>query len=206
MKRQSYIPPEYKKSAFTCPHCYVYANHSWGKLDAKIDNHMIRIPDFTVSRCLHCQNFCIWKEGQPIYPYISQAPFPNPDLPEEIKKNFEEARSIINTCPCGAAAILRVCIKKLCQHLGGSGENLTKDIASLIEKGLNPKIQDNLNILHVTGSEAVTPGMLDVRDGFGTAVQLCQLINIIADAAISQPKKVEELNKQLSEAKNQPAK
>lgn len=91
----------------------------------------------------------------------------------------------------------------MCQHLGESGNNLASDIASLVKKGLNPKIQDNLNIVRVTGNEAVTPGMIDSRDDFGTAVQLCQLINIIADAMITQPKKIEELNKQLSEAKSQ---
>ena len=99
--------------------------------------------------------------------------------------------------------MLRICIKKLCQYLGESGNNLTSDIAALVKKGLNPKIQDNLNIVRVTGNEAVTPGMINSRDDFGTAVQLCQLINIITDAMITQPIKIEEFGKQLSEVKSQ---
>ena len=76
-----------------------------------------------------------------IYPGSSPAPLPNPDLPEEIKADYEEARAIISRSPRGACALLRLCVQKLCGILGESGKDVNGDIAALVKKGLNPKIQ-----------------------------------------------------------------
>ncbi len=205
MIKRSFVPPEFLKNAFNCPHCNVYSNQIWGKLDAKIDNHYIRMPDFRVSRCIHCLGFCIWKDGAPIYPVTSQVPFPNPDLPEDVIVDFNEARAIINHSPRTATLILRVCLAGLCRHLGESGEDIDADIASLVGKGLNPKIQQNLELVRAVGPDRVTPGVIDNRDNFSTAIQLSQLINIIANALITQPKLLDDLNIKIANVKEQPS-
>jgi hypothetical protein len=138
-----------------------------------------------------------------IYPESSSAPLPNADLPEDIRTDYEEARSTINRSPRGAAALLRLCVQKLCKHLGQSGKDINADIAALVKKGLNPRIQKSLDIVRVVGNEAVHPGQIDLRDKPETAVHLCQLINIIADAMITQPKLIEELYAGLPESKRQ---
>lgn len=143
----------------------------------------------------------LWKAGNIIYPDASPAPLPNPDLPDDIKADYLEARSIINTSPRGAAALLRLCVQKLCKLLGESGKDINQDIASLVKKGLNPKIQKSLDIVRVIGNEAVHPGQIDLRDKPLTAVSLSQVINLIADTMITQPKMVEELYDELPEDK-----
>jgi hypothetical protein len=138
-----------------------------------------------------------------IFPDSSLAPLPNPDLPDDIIADFEEARSIVQRSPRGAAALFRLCIQKLCVHLGESGKNINADIASLVKKGLHPKVQKSLDIVRVVGNESVHPGTIDLRDKPQTAVQLAALINMIADAMITQPKLVDELYEALPEAKRE---
>jgi len=202
MIKRSYVPPEFMKNAFNCPHCSVYSNQVWGKIDAKIDNHYIRIPDFMVSRCIHCLNFSVWKEGIPVYPLTSQMQVPNPDLPDDAQAVFQEARDIVNQSASAATAFLRQCFRILIVHLGGAGKNMGKDLDSLVEQGLNPKIKQNLEALRVVGDDAVDPLMIDENDDFSTAIQLSQLINIIATSMISQPKLLEDLNQKIVDAKN----
>lgn len=138
-----------------------------------------------------------------VYPDSSSVQFPNPDLPDDIKADYQEARTIISRSPRGACALLRLCVQKLCGFLGESGKDINADIAALVKKGLNPKIQKSLDIVRVIGNEAVHPGQIDLRDQPATATQLCILLNTIADAMITQPKIIESLYAGLPEAKLQ---
>ncbi len=128
---------------------------------------------------------------------------PNPDLPEDIRRDFEEARNIVNRSPRGAAALLRLCIQKLCAHLGEPGKNINQDIAALVQKGLNPRIQKSLDIVRVVGNDAVHPGEIDLRDDPETAVHLARLVNFIADAMITQPKQIDTLYDSLPPGKKE---
>jgi hypothetical protein len=136
-----------------------------------------------------------------VHPDSSPAPLPNPDLPDDIKADYDEARNIISRSPRGACALLRLCLQKLCGFLGESGKDINADIAALVAKGLNPKIQKSLDIVRVIGNEAVHPGQIDLRDQPATAAQLCNLLNFIADAMITQPKAIEAIYSKLPESK-----
>ncbi len=70
-----------------------------------------------------------------------------------------------------------------------------------MKKGLNPQIQKSLDIVRVVGNEAVHPGTIDLRDDVETATKLCNLINIIANAMITQPKEIDALYNTLPESK-----
>jgi hypothetical protein len=128
-----------------------------------------------------------------IFPLTSTAPFPNQDLPEDIKRDFEEARQIQSLSPRGSAALLRLCIQKLCIHLGENGKNINKDIASLVSKGLPAKVQQALDIVRVVGNNAVHPGQIDLKDDVEIANSLFGLVNLIGDVMITQPKHIEEM-------------
>ena len=198
-----YTHPALNESAFHCPHCRAYANQVWYNAVGTGQQHPLQMEGWRISRCTHCYGVTLWESTTMIYPDSSLAPLPNADLPADIAADFQEARSIVQRSPRGAAALFRLCIQKLCVHLGESGRNINADIASLVKKGLNPKIQKSLDIVRVIGNESVHPGTIDLRDQPQTAVQLATLINIIADAMITQPKLVDELYGALPEGKKE---
>jgi hypothetical protein len=128
-----------------------------------------------------------------VWPHPNEAPPPNADLPEDVAADYSEAGDIVNASPRGAAALLRLAIQKLCIFLGEPGKNINSDIASLVRKGLDPRVQKMLDVVRVIGNNAVHPGEIDLRDDRGTAERLFVLVNMIADIMISQPKAVEEM-------------
>jgi hypothetical protein len=168
------------------------AQDKWSKSD---------VWNLHISRCYNCRKFAVWICDKLVFPAHKTGPTPNPDLPEEIIRDFEEGRGIVDESPRGAAALLRLCIQKLCKHLGESGTDINNDIASLVGKGLDPLIQQSLDIVRVIGNESVHPGTIDLRDDRDTAVRLFDLVNAIAEQLISHPKRVKEMYGRLPEAK-----
>ena len=138
-----------------------------------------------------------------VFPKSRVAPPPNADLPDHIRSDYEEASAILSASPRGAAALLRLCIQKVCKHLGEKGRNIDADIASLVKKGLPPSLQQAFDILRVTGNEAVHPGEMDLRDDEETAAGLFSLVNIIAEKMISEPNRIGAIYKKLPEGKLQ---
>jgi hypothetical protein len=198
--QQPFTPPEFEKTAFHCPACNAYAKQIW--FDAYIyGSQRQHVEDTKFCYCSHCNELSIWRRRRMIHPDSSPAPLPNPDLPDDIKADYSEARTIISRSPRGACALLRLCVQKLCGFLGESGKDINADIAALVKKGLNAKIQKSLDIVRVIGNEAVHPGQIDLRDQPSTATQLCNLLNLIADATITQPKAIESLYSGLPETK-----
>ena len=197
-----YTPPSFKASSFNCPICNAYAKQAWTFASSvTVDGRRTQLKDTFFCQCSHCEEYRIWHDAAIVYPDSSQAPLPNADLPDDIKKDYEEARQIINRSPRGAAALLRLSIQKLCAFLGESGTNINSDIASLVKKGLNPRIQKSLDIVRVIGNEAVHPGTIDLRDNIDVAVQLCKIINIVADTMITQPKLIDDMYSALPDDK-----
>lgn len=201
MSGQPYTPPEQGKSAFNCPSCNAYAKQLWGDAFSLISGRYNGVGGVTFAWCTHCQNESIWIGTKLIYPASTQAPPPNLDLPEDILPDYQEASNIIGDSPRGSAALLRLCIQKLCKHLGEPGKNINNDIAALVKKGLNPTIQKSLDVVRVIGNEAVHPGSIDLNDSPDTAIALFNLVNIITEAMITQPKMIESLYGSLPDAK-----
>lgn len=185
-----FTPPQFEKTSFNCPHCNAYAKQHWSSIFADNRYH---VPGVKIAFCDHCNNYSIWNEGILFFPDVSSAPLPNPDLPEDIKTDYIEARSILNKSPRGAAALLRLCIQKLCKHLKESGRDLNNDIGNLVKKGLPTKIQQSLDIVRVIGNNAVHPGTIDLNDSPEIASTLFYLVNVITQVMITQPKGIEAL-------------
>lgn len=57
-----------------------------------------------------------------IYPGVSSAPLAAADMPEDVKRDFNEAREVVGKSPRSAAALLRLSIQKLCIYLGQPGK------------------------------------------------------------------------------------
>ncbi len=159
------------------------------------DRHSnISVYHVSLARCTNCQDLTVWIGDRMAYPrQDGTAPLPNPDLPVDVKSDYEEASSILELSPRGAAALLRLAIQNLCVHLGGRGKNLNDDIKQLVEKGLPALVQKALDIVRVTGNHAVHPGKLDIKDKKKTAENLFGLVNVISESMITQPKHANEL-------------
>jgi hypothetical protein len=162
-----------------------------------------KVENVWLSKCFSCNNLAIWVGGVFVFPDFSPAFEPNDDLEADIKQDFREAASIVNKSPRGAAALLRLCVQKICKQLGLPGKNIDSDIATLVTRGLDIQIQQALDVVRVVGNEAVHPGTIDFRDDPTMVTQLFQLINIIADAMISQPARIKELYSSLPQAKRE---
>ena len=133
----AYTAPEFAKKAFNCPHCGAYAHMEWQSKD-----HFV----YYQAICAHCEEYSLWRVtqiapngftaegGEMLYPDFGSAPLPAEDMPEDVKKDYEEAARIFIKSPRGAAALLRLGLQKLCIHLGEEGKNINTDIRSLVEK------------------------------------------------------------------------
>lgn len=189
-----YTAPKLQSPAFNCPHCEAYANQYWsGTYFNNRTGGYGTISELYFSLCTHCSKYSLWLKQKMIYPSTGGAALPNNDLPEDVKIDYEEARTILNQSPRGATALLRLAIQKLCIHLGEKGKNINEDIGNLVKKGLPVKVQQSLDIVRVIGNHAVHPGQIDLTDDIDTASKLFMLINIIAEVMITQPKEVDNL-------------
>ncbi|MGZ2379897.1 DUF4145 domain-containing protein [Rhizobium leguminosarum] len=150
-----------------------------------------------ISHCANCRKSSFWIAEKLVYPEVDIAVDMNPDTPQDIAADYREAASILQRSPRGAAALLRLGIQKLCKHLGEPGKNINDDIASLVKKGLDPRIQRALDVLRVVGNEAVHPGTLDLNDDPDTALSLFRFFNLIVEKMISEPKHVDDVYSKL---------
>lgn len=72
---------------------------------------------------------------------------------------------------------------------GEPGKNINSDIANLVKKGLPPIVQQSLDILRVTGNDAVHPGQIDADDPEVVA-NLFKLLNLVVEYMITLPNQV----------------
>lgn len=210
---QDYIEPEFKKKAFNCPYCDVYAHQEWRfhllafnnnvKIHSEHMYNQLRIMDWVTSNCSHCNKVSFWYNEELIYPKSSIAPLPNNDMPEDVKKDYLEARNIVNDSPRGACALLRLALQKLMPHLGESGNNLNEDIGNLVKKGVSEHIQKVADSVRLIGNDAVHPGQLDLTDDVPTAISLFRLINYIVNIQISSKNEIDGIFEGLPESKRQ---
>ena len=150
-----------------------------------------------VSKCFSCSHCALWHRDKLIYPIRGTAPLPNPDLPPDVLADYEEADSILNQSPRGAAALLRLAIQKICWFLGHKGKKIDDAIAAMVAEGLPKPIQQALDTVRVVGNNAVHPGKIDLKDDVATAEKLFGLVNLIAQDRISNPKAVAEMYEQV---------
>jgi hypothetical protein len=99
--------------------------------------------------------------------------------------------------PRSATALLRLALQKLIWYFGERGEEIDEGIENLRKKGLDEKIQKALNSVRVIGEEAVPPGQIDQSDNAETALVLFNLLNLIVDSLITQPRRVDEILEKL---------
>lgn len=197
----NYIVPQKTKSSFTCPHCNTVSYMEYGEHHFQRD--FVRndfVNNLTIARCTSCGKKIIWIDDEYIYPQ-KQAVEPNEDMPSSVKSLFEEAGNVYTLFPRAACALLRLAIDRLCNELGENDRDINKNIGKLVSRGLPLRIQQALDVVRVVGNKAVHPGTIafDVDDE-QTAIMLMNLINMIVEYMISQPKQINEMFNQLPDS------
>ncbi|MBA7542878.1 hypothetical protein ES705_35203 [subsurface metagenome] len=195
-----YIAPKAGEKSFTCPHCGVLSKQEWISENMNLYNESFQANIVKSGLCQHCGEHTLWIREKMFYPETGISPFPNPEMPESVKKLYLEAASISTKSPRGASALLRLAIQVLCKELGESGKNINNDIKNLVSKGLPTIVQQSLDIVRVTGNNAVHPGQIDTDD-INVVNKLFELINIIIEYMIALPKQVSGLYSSLPKDK-----
>lgn len=212
MTKEKYYPPVYAEGQFHCPHCNVFAKQYWAHIEARHIygdsfigvNNIVAFREnlnkyWTISKCEHCRKKIIWLDGNIIYPKKILVSLPNEDLNKEIQDDYLEAANIFSDSPRASAALLRLALQKLCKQLGEKGENINEDIKNLVKKGLNSQIQKSLDILRITGNNAVHPGKINIEEDSEKVLKFFELLNFIAEKMITEQKEINSFYDDLPE-------
>lgn len=223
-----YVKPEFGKQAFTCPHCGVFAQVKWHRdKELSIDNPYtdeLHI-GFCFAQCEYCQGvMCFsyellnvykdpydgWIEefnSTMLYPKQIGIP-PAEDMPEHIKKTYQEASLVLGDSPRASCALLRLALQELMAYLRDhyeeyrdlTGKDINKDIGTLVKHcGLSPKIQKVLDSIRITGNNVLHLGELNIDDNQDIAEMLFKMINFIIGEMITKPKEIEDLYEKMPE-------
>lgn len=173
-----------------------FARQKEGRVSLGLERQLYKQPvveNLNISSCYNCGEISVWLHEQLVHPLRGTAPPPNLDMPADVLRDYREADRVLVVSPRGAAALLRLAIQKLCVALGKPGQNLNKDIGSLVEAGLSKKVQRALDAVRVIGNESVHPGQIDMRDDRATAESLFSLVNVIVRIMISENREIDEM-------------
>lgn len=197
--------PYLNGNQFQCPHCNVVAQQEWSDVllttgrvqhqpsSAFINSKLSPSQPLRLSCCYVCRKLTVWRESEIVWPSLNQIAPPSPDMPDDVRSVYDEARSVYNLSPKSAAALLRLGIQHLCIDLGQPGENLNDDIGALVDKGLPTKVQQALDVVRVVGNNAVHPGQIVIDDNPQIVEALFKLITLIVETMITQPREVQSL-------------
>jgi hypothetical protein len=159
--------------------------------------------------CQGCDDFSLWvrtdgnapkftlglisMDYQLVFPAVSQAPIHEENMPEDIRIDFEEARQVFGSSPRAAAALLRLCVQKLCHHLLGKKGDIHKQIGELVDQGLPPRVLKAFDTIRIFGNESVHPGTVNLNDSPEVALALFSLLNMAVRHCITEEKELEAI-------------
>ena len=189
--------PSAGEDAFLCPHCQAYAEQSWQ--DVKWSRHVDTVRVGKISNCSRCDDFTIWIDGDLYYPDVSLAPAAHPDMPDAVKRDYNEAAAVVEDSPRAAAALLRLAVQRLLEdHLNAEGGSINDYIGYLVDNDkISPRIQRALDAVRITGNNSVHPGRMDMDDNREMAEGLFTLLNEIVDEAIAREKRIDNFYEKL---------
>jgi hypothetical protein len=134
--------------------------------------------------------------------FDQRIPPPHPQMPEDVKHEYIEAKSVFQYSTRSAGALLRLAAERLVRSLvPDDTKDLYKMIGQLVEQGLSTEIQQALDIVRVTGNSFVHAGQLVDDDDIVTVKELFRLLNTIVDDQIAKKGRIAQLYAELPEEK-----
>lgn len=186
-------------TAFECPYCGTFIGPRWEDL-GWIGRDANRSSRSEGTRCLACGGYLISLGGRVVYPSGLVGPAASIDMPELVRTEYDEARKVGAASPRAAAALLRLAIQKLVDQLKPGKEDLNLKIGLLVDEGpIRPKLANMLDVVRVTGNNAVHPGTMDLTDEPERVITLFKLVNAIVEQTITLDQIVEEAHASLPE-------
>lgn len=198
-----YIPPEKRKAGFHCPHCHTYAKQDWKSIYTTLGmDRRATIEDWHLSYCHRCEDYAVWVGDELVFPPILTGPTAHEDMPEDVVRDYREARKVVEDSPRAAGALLRLSIQRLMKHLDAEGGSLNSQIGNLVKEGrISSRTQQALDAVRVIGNESVHPGTMDMDDDSETVMTLFNLVNGIVQETIALDKLREEIYDSIPESK-----
>ena len=72
-------------------------------------------------------------------------------MPDDVRVLYEEAQDVSGVSKKSAAALLRLALQVLVDELERGNENLDKKIGKLVARGLDPGVQQAMDVVRVVG-------------------------------------------------------
>ncbi len=208
--------PAFRRTVFQCPRleCRAVAAQVWVDVyqrtaftsqgGGRSHNVDTKIDDLALASCSACKGRSLWFEQQLVYPKAERAEVVPTDLPNEMKKDFEEAAGVAPISPRAAAALLRMIVEELCKKQ--SGKTKFEDaIAELERRGLPPQIGTAMDVVRWNGNEALHAGRLYGNDDAATVALLFRLVTTIVAWAITDRRELQELYEKIPPDKRKAA-
>jgi hypothetical protein len=127
------------------------------------------------------------------YPNVSTAPLAEADMPSEIKIDYDEARKIFNQSPRAAAALLRLCVQKLCQKLLQKEGKIHNQIGELVDLGFPKRALEAFDTIRIFGNESVHPGTVNLTEEPEVALSLFKILNMAVRYCITEEKELQAI-------------
>lgn len=198
-----YIKPSLFEENFTCPYCNTLTKQEkvnayivWGKEKLRKEFAVIKRSNddesLAITTCMACKKHHIWLNFKMIKPNDTGVPRAIKGMPNKVAMLYNEARDVVLISSKSACALLRLSLQYLFIELGLDGKNINNDIHKLVMEGLDERVKKALDVIRVTGNNAVHPGVMDFNDNEEVAITLFKLLNFIVDEMINKPKRVDE--------------
>lgn len=201
-----------KKEAFECPTCgYPSQQHRYScfvkkfgqmtGIDESLKNPLTnkknspimqgRMGLINCTECEVCGFIALWINNNLIFPtFPKNISKPNQDMPQEIKDIYIEAAEVSHRSPRSAAALLRLCLEMLLDHLNITGNDTNEKIGN---SNFPDKILKACDAVRVRGNDAVHAREIQFNDTAETVSTLFHLINYIIEMQITLPNKADEV-------------
>ncbi|WP_321929416.1 DUF4145 domain-containing protein [Burkholderia cenocepacia] len=186
-----HYPAEFRADRFNCVYCGVFSSQHWQSFQWRPHTTLVVHQKWDACTCLHCGKHSYWYDEIMVVPSTSNVSLPHEDFPAGPRNDYDEARGIFGRSPRAAVALLRLALQKLLREVGQKGANINDDIAALVKGGLSPHVQQALDYCRVVGNNAVHPGEISLDDTPEMGVVLFEMLNLIVEQLIAQPKRVE---------------